>query len=100
MKYLLSILCLAAVIGCGSSAGPDPVVEKNRVESATKLREAFVRVNGNYDQLSGTEKAELLKLFNGNETNTKQAWDFMKARGAGANVGPSQSGPTSGPATR
>lgn len=97
MKYLSILLLISVLFGCGSDRGPDPQVEAQRVESATKMREVFLRVNGNYDQLTEAEKADFVKLFKGNEADAQKAWGFMKDQNVRPGAGPSQSGPTSGP---
>ncbi len=96
MKTILCIIILGSVLGCGSGSAPNPKVETQRVESAQKMRAAFIRVNGDYEQLSSTEKDEFVKMFNGKESDAKQAWSFMKNQGVGSTPGPSQSASTTG----
>jgi hypothetical protein len=80
MKNLLLLLILVGCVGCGDS-GPDPKVETNRVEAATKIRTLFDQTGGDYTKLSATDKADLLKLFNNNEAEAQKSWNFMKDRG-------------------
>lgn len=79
---------IVSIVGCGSGPAPDPQVEGNRVENAKKMREAFLRVNGNYEQLSASEKSDFVKMFNGKESDAQQAWNFMKNQGVGRTSGP------------
>lgn len=80
-----SLVLGASLVGC-DSAGPDPKVEDNRLESATRVRELFDQTQGQYEKLSATEREELIKLFNGKEEDAKTSWDFMKNRGQGTSA--------------
>lgn len=91
------LLVLAiAVSSCGSPA-PDPKVEDNRLESAKKMRSAFDKAGGDITKLSPEERAELVKLFDGNEKNAEQAWNFMKMRSSGGGTPTGASGATGAP---
>lgn len=78
MKYIAYFLLAVVAMGCGSQSEPNPQVESNRVESAKKMREAFDRTGGNYEQMTAIEKEEFIKLFNGKEEDARRAWEFMK----------------------
>lgn len=83
MRIALSILLTtlvagALVVGCGESGGPDPKVESKRVVDLTAMRTIFDKANGNYESLSGTDKAEFLKLCGGDENKALTTWNAMK----------------------
>ena len=80
MRRLLLLLVVAFfATACGS--GPNPKVETDRLESATKMRALFDKTGGDYQKLTAEDRAELMKMFDNNEANVKQSWQFMKDRG-------------------
>lgn len=88
MKHFLIFLAIFAVIGCDDGGGPDAKVEDNRMEQAKLLRSTFDKVGGNFDKMTPDEKAEILKIYKGNESDAKRAWSMMQAGGL---AGPSGS---------
>lgn len=88
MKHFLVFLAIFAVIGCDSGGGPDTKVEENRMEQAQLLRSTFDKVGGNFDKMTPEEKAEILKIYKGDENNARRAWSMLQAGGL---AGPSGS---------
>lgn len=90
------VLSGLTLVGCDDKVPPaeSPAKEKARADNGTKLRTYFDKCNGNFDALSPTDKAEVVKLV-GTEDNARKAFSYMvPSRGAGAAPpGPPASGP-------
>ena len=64
--------------GCGDSRpGPDEKTEKARLDEMLAARAIFEKVNGDWNQLTATDKAAYVKTF-GDETKAQNAWMQMK----------------------
>jgi len=77
------LLCLF-LAGCHDSSGPDPKLETARVNKAQSMRSFFDKAQGNYDSLSGGDKAEFVQLCGGDEEKAMKVWNMMKTGSGGS----------------
>jgi hypothetical protein len=75
---ILACVVATGLVGCGDSGGPDPKVESARVDKAREMRSYFDKAKGDYGQLSAEDKAQYLKLFNGDQARGESVWNQMK----------------------
>lgn len=79
---LLCVAVFSTVVGCGSGT-PPPVAQasQTQIDNAVKMRELFVKANGNYDSLSAEDKAAYVKLA-GSEAAGQAQWKTMSSHPA------------------
>ena len=83
---LALLFAVGLVAGCGDSGGPDPKVEKTRMNSAVGMRALFDKAGGDYEKLDATDKAAFEK-FAGKDAQA--TWNAMRnGPGGGPSTGP------------
>jgi len=93
LALLAGCITTTVLSGCGSGGGPDPKVEASRFEKLKGMRDFYNKVNGDYNQLTGPDKAAFIKLA-GDETKAQDAWSLMKnGPGAATHEAPGGSAP-------
>ena len=75
--FLSAAIAMSSLVGCGQ--GAPPVVAQaaqTEIDNAVKMREMFVKANGNYDSLNAEDKAAYVKLA-GSEAAGQAQWATM-----------------------
>ncbi|RYG48022.1 hypothetical protein EON79_05700 [bacterium] len=78
----------AVLSGCGDSSGPDPSVEKARVNKSLEMRKIFDSVGGDYSKLQPADKTAFDAMAGG---DGQKMFDEMKnGPSAAPSTGPTQ----------
>jgi uncharacterized lipoprotein NlpE involved in copper resistance len=70
----IAITAAMPLIGCEDNSKPDMKDAKERVKKMQSFVEIYKAVNGNYDALSPSQKADLLAIQGGSEMRAKSAF--------------------------
>lgn len=76
--FLLSVVFISALIGCGASEQPIQQASDQEVAQMKELRTIFDSVKGDYNQLTPDQKKKFLDYTKGNQAQADGVWDHMK----------------------